>query len=548
MAALIFICIIETIIGGYIIRKLLKEKNIIERTTEESSEVVCSKTKEIQREKEKNVQLQLSLRNANNLHEFVNNIVFKETYSHQRYIKIYQKELEYREITQMVYAVFYEDDYTYEMEYLKEKNRKFDINTDVSRFKLNCRMFIDGEKLDPSLNTYIVKENCSIKIEELNMYEHEGKGAGSFYLECLSKELLRYPQIQYLYGDLSTVDFEKRDKLIYFYGKNGFEDIKPITEENSGHVAKTIRFIDDNVLKLTHKNMTFGVEIEFQLRNGHSPIEIAQEMHKMELSDCEEVRTFDTIEKICGWKIIKERTCDYEIISPVLTDTKKCWEQINLVCCILLKYGAYTDSDCAFHVHIGTKDLLVDGKQWILLRDIYTKFEPITCALSRGEFENISKRRLEHFAITMAMADKIWCKGWSIEKCKEEIEKGDLSLISHFYRTRKVGMNWNCMSEEGKTIEFRTFNGTINFFLIQSYLMYICNLVDKVALMNESNVIIEEVLKKKIISDEYIDATIDYLTDDNYIRNRLKQNIKNGNRLNEFTWGMLNGSGKIYID
>lgn len=48
MAALIFICIIETIIGGYIIRKLLKERNIIERTTEESSEVVCSKTKEIQ--------------------------------------------------------------------------------------------------------------------------------------------------------------------------------------------------------------------------------------------------------------------------------------------------------------------------------------------------------------------------------------------------------------------------------------------------------------------------------------------------------------------
>ena len=105
MAALIFICIIETIIGGYIIRKLLKERNIIERTTEESSEVVYSKTKEIQREKEKNVQVQLSLRNANNLHEFVNNIVFKETYSHQRYIKIYQKELEYREITQMIWFI-----------------------------------------------------------------------------------------------------------------------------------------------------------------------------------------------------------------------------------------------------------------------------------------------------------------------------------------------------------------------------------------------------------------------------------------------------------
>lgn len=63
----------------------------------------------------------------------------------------------------------------------------------------------------------------------------------------------------------------------------------------------------------------------------------------------------------------------------------------------------------------------------------------------------------------MAMADKLWCKDWSIERCREEIEKGDLSLISHFYRTRKIGMNWNCMSEEGKTIEFRTFNGTVDF-------------------------------------------------------------------------------------
>ena len=78
--------------------------------------------------------------------------------------------------------------------------------------------------------------------------------------------------------------------------------------------------------------------------------------------------------------------------------------------------------------------------------------------------------------------------------------------------------------------------------------MYICNLVDKVALMNKSNVIIEEILHQKKITEEYIDSVINYLTDDNYICGRLKANIKRSADLDEFTWDMLNGQGKVYVD
>lgn len=98
------------------------------------------------------------------------------------------------------------------------------------------------------------------------------------------------------------------------------------------------------------------------------------------------------------------------------------------------------------------------------------------------------------------------------------------------------------MNEEGKTIEFRTFNGTIDFSQIQSYLMYICNLVDKVALMNKSNVVIDEILHQEKITEEYIDDVINYLINNNYIRDRLKFNLKNRTNLDEFTWNMLNGS------
>ena len=82
-------------------------------------------------------------------------------------------------------------------------------------------------------NTIYTLDNV-IKIEELNMHEHEGKGAGSFYLECLFKELLRYPQIQFLYGELSPVNFRKKDKLLHFYRKNGFETIISMTEKMAG--------------------------------------------------------------------------------------------------------------------------------------------------------------------------------------------------------------------------------------------------------------------------------------------------------------------------
>ena len=545
----VFVCVIETVVLVLIVRWAIKRKKITDDRNKLLEKIVNERNQQIQKQQFKIEKIKLSQKNTENTHEYINMLNQKSTYLHQRYMKMYQKELYYQEVSQMVYAVFYEDDYIYTNKFLEEKNVDFDIIRDVSRFKLECRLFIDGKQLDPSLNKYISQDYDSLKIEELNMLEHEGKGAGSFYLECLSKELLRYHQIKYIHGELSLTDLKNKDKLIHFYKKNGFENIIPMTDSSSGHITKTLRLIEDDVLKLKNKKMTFGIEIEFQLRNGHLPTEIAKDMVTLGLSDCENVRVYNKIDDIKGWKLIKEKTCDYEIISPVLSDTKKCWEEINLICYILTKYGAYTDNNCAFQIHIGTKDLLTEGKQWTILMDIYKQFEPITCILSKGEFANVSKKRLECFAITMAMADKLWSKGLTIDKCRQKIEDGDLSLIPNFYRTRKVGMNWRCMSDEGKTIEFRTFNGTIDFFLIQTYLMYVSNIVDKVSLQKESKLSMTNVLEHRNITKEYVDSVVDYLADDSYINNRLKQSIMRcGSTLDDFSWDMLNGIGKVNID
>ena len=543
---IILFCIlgITIFILGYMLKKLIKENHFLNRCLNSSEDILQRQNANLTKKEVEQNALQLSITNADNLHKFLNNLYYMRTHCHQRYHKIYQKKLLDRQIA---YVVFYENSYTYQLDYLDNKDVNFDISKHVARFDLSCRMFIDGEEIDPSLNTPILSHSDTIKIQELNLHKHEGKGAGSFYLQSLSKELLRYPQIKRIYGDLSDVDYPKKDKLLHFYSKNGFENIVPMTPNAFGHISKKLKVIENDALRLTFNDMTFGIEIEFQLRNDYSPLEIAKELFTLGLSNCNEVKTYNTIDEITGWKIIREKTCDYEIISPILTDCKKCWAELNLVCCLLAKHGAYTDQQCAFHIHIGTQNLLIEGKQWTSLMASYRKLEPFFYAVSKGDFEEVSKTRQRYYAISMAMADKQWSKGWSIEECLQQIENGRLDLVSGFYHTRNIGMNWRCMSEPGKTIEFRTFNGSIDFFTIQSYLMFTCNFVDKIALGKDINIPINTIMKERSITESTINTVIEYLSDDSYIKFRLKQFINKNILLDDFTWDMLNGIGEVHV-
>lgn len=67
------------------------------------------------------------------------------------------------------------------------------------------------------------------------------------------------------------------------------------------------------------------------------------------------------------------------------------------------------------------------------------------------------------------------------------------SLVDNFYSLRKTSLNWNCLKDNG-TLEFRTYNGTINQKLIQTYLIYSINLI-KLAINLDS----EEYYKGKIM-------------------------------------------------
>lgn len=246
MSRWIFIFAILTMIFILITIRSLKEKKSMIKTNRSLEDTTNRNRKDIQYKRYNMEKLEVSLKNTNNTIEYINKLSQEPMYYHQRYIKVYQRELSYkddfdRDCSQIVYAVFYEDNLTYKMEYLNRKDQDFDINRDVTSFKLECILFIDTKYLEPSTNGFITPESKSLGIQELNLHKHEGKGAGSFYLQCLSKELLRYPQIKYIRGSLSPKDIKYKDGLIHFYKKNGFEDIVPMTKTSFGHVSKTIK-------------------------------------------------------------------------------------------------------------------------------------------------------------------------------------------------------------------------------------------------------------------------------------------------------------------
>lgn len=234
---IVLIAIIIIFLLLIIIAKQSKESKVLMEVTKDLGTINRKKSVDIQSQRNELRKINTSLKNVKNLHEYINDFSQNPPQTHQRYLKIYEKIFDY----QTVYLIFYESDYIYHMEYWENIREEFDINRDVSRFKLKSMLFVDGKSFDPSSNSSISQDANSFNIAEINLGKYEGRGLGSFYLDSLSTELLRYPQIKYLKGKLSPVDFKNKEKLIGFYEKNGFEDIKLMTKNSWGYVSKTLR-------------------------------------------------------------------------------------------------------------------------------------------------------------------------------------------------------------------------------------------------------------------------------------------------------------------
>jgi len=291
--------------------------------------------------------------------------------------------------------------------------------------------------------------------------------------------------------------------------------------------------------KIDFPHITFGIEIEFKVDESKVN-DLLESLLKNKLCYEQQVLERDQAKSVDGWKLSKETNGAYEIISPVLQDLEVHWSQISFICKRLNDIGAITDEDCAFHVHVGSK-AFSQGRHWINLRNIYRNMEPLTYLLSAGTNESIPKKRIEHYAVPLIIADKsLYRRVYSINEVLTKIENDEDKdyVLTNLYAGRFVGLNLSNLSKKSKTIEFRTFNSTFDPALIQTYIVYVASIINKAVdenfeLDKNFNAINYEISKstgsKVRLNPLYILNCLDAIIMDSIIKNSLLWYMKQNN-------------------
>ncbi|NFO11223.1 hypothetical protein FDB29_08950 [Clostridium botulinum] len=323
------------------------------------------------------------------------------------------------------------------------------------------------------------------------------------------------------------------------------EEIEYEWENSEGEV----KYLYENVFSDIERTY-FGIEIEFQIDKAISGEYIVNifRTNGIEINK-EIVEDRKNKGKYNSWQLMKESTCDWEIISPILQDDIECWRNIENVCNILKnELQANIDEKTSIHLHIQREPLINKGKHYINLMNLYKYLEPFTYAFSAGEESEISLLRVKKYAGTLKFADKcLWSREMSQSEAQEIIENGsNYDLINSYFPIRLLGLNFSTRSTEYKTIEFRTFNGTLNPTIIQSYLIYVMSMINLAKQDDFDNkykpVAIEDESGKKVLSKKYIDKCLSLLTKNKMYRDRFLQPlIRNSYTISDDLYDALNG-------
>ena len=243
-----------------------------------------------------------------------------------------------------------------------------------------------------------------------------------------------------------------------------FKYISPNSDDmlsslSGNDLANFLVLLDDYYLKLRDKlyfkdDVTFGIEIEFEDVKT-TIVEIRHELKEMFQNE--------------QWKAVHDCSLisGFEVNSPVLKDSSKSWNDINMVCEMLKKYGTI-DRKSAAHVHVGSHILDTDPKTWLNLLKLWSVYENVIYRFSYGDFLTARPRILEY---ARPMSKEFWEDYEYFSS-----EKSDLNVVMHFLtHGRCQAINFQNVVRDyfdryitGNTIEFRCPNGTLEAIIWQN--------------------------------------------------------------------------------
>ena len=151
-----------------------------------------------------------------------------------------------------------------------------------------------------------------------------------------------------------------------------------------------------------------------------------------------------------------------EVNTPVLYDTRRCWNELYDVCEILKKH-AIIGPNCGGHIHIGAQ-IVENDKNFFKIIKTWTAFEEIIYRFSSGEFTH-SRPNIIMYASPIS------------KMLHENNVQNRISVIKKLLLDSKVdGISMKSTSFKeyitGNTIEIRCPNGSYNPIVLQNNLNF----------------------------------------------------------------------------
>lgn len=227
------------------------------------------------------------------------------------------------------------------------------------------------------------------------------------------------------------IDPDKNDIFSDFRGSD-LQDLLVLIDECNIRYREKLDFL---------KDITFGLELEFENVKYH---EFEKKFNSLDLKH---------------W-VLKEDASLHngaEINSPILTDEKKCWNDLRDVCILSQKYGNI-DLHSGGHVHIGAHILGNKELYFLNFIKLWSVYENVIYRFGYGEFLT-ERKNVWKYAAPVANAF------WDDFKLLNGRNLASIKMCLSYQRKQAVNFN-NVQLYGGlttnNTIEFRCPNGTLN--------------------------------------------------------------------------------------
>lgn len=160
-----------------------------------------------------------------------------------------------------------------------------------------------------------------------------------------------------------------------------------------------------------------------------------------------------------------------EITSPIMSNEKKCWQELKLVCDMLKQIDTVKiNGNCSIHIHTD-KHIFKNIQEYINLLKLWMVYEDVIYRFSYGE---IDTPRMLITRYAQPIGYYIYERLAKLNRI--ETEKQLLQLLHY---ERKYGINLtNIDRNEKKTVEIRTYNGTLNEKIIQNDVLFNINFLN----------------------------------------------------------------------